>query len=168
MSLYESLRVEPLGPTHDRASFRCGVPELDLYLQRQARQDVDRHLATVFVFSPDGVRVDAFYTLSNRSILSEHLPSELAAKLPRYQIPATLLGRMAVDEAHRGRGLGTYVLLHALRRALNASKAVASWAVVVDAKRGAREFYLRNGFIAFPSQPERLFITMKAIGTWLG
>jgi len=168
VNLYDDLRIEPLTTAHDRSSFSCGVPELDLYLQRQARQDVDRHLATVFVFSRDGVRVDAFYTLSARSVLAEHLPANLAAKLPRYQIPATLLGRMAVDEAHRGRGLGTYVLLHALKRALNASTQVASWAVVVDAKQGAREFYLKNGFISFPSQPERLFITMKAIQNWLG
>jgi len=168
VNMYEDLRVESLAPYHDRASFSCGVHELDLYIQRQARQDVDRHLATVFVFSADDIHIDAFYTLSARSVLAEHLPADLATKLPRYQIPATLLGRMAVGEAHRGRGLGTYVLFHALKRALRTSKEIASWAVVVDAKQGAREFYLKYGFIPFPSQPDRMFLTMKTIEKWLG
>jgi predicted GNAT family N-acyltransferase len=106
--------------------------------------------------------------IPQEAFLAVHLPADLATKLPRYQIPATLLGRMAVGEAHRGRGLGTYVLFHALKRALRTSKEIASWAVVVDAKQGAREFYLKYGFIPFPSQPDRMFLTMKTIEKWLG
>ena len=60
------------------------------------------------------------------------------------------------------------MLFHALKRALRTSKEIASWAVVVDAKQGAREFYLKYGFIPFPSQPDRMFLTMKTIEKWLG
>ena len=48
------------------------------------------------------------------------------------------------------------------------SQQVASWAVVVDAKAGAREFYLKHDFVALPLQSERLFLAMGAIERLFG
>jgi hypothetical protein len=52
--------------------------------------------------------------------------------------------------------------MHALERAWLGSQQVASWAVVVDAKLGARAFYLKYDF-APPLKPDRLFLPMKTI-----
>ena len=41
--------VEPLGSSHDRASFSCGVPALDRYFQKQATQDVRRRVTACYV-----------------------------------------------------------------------------------------------------------------------
>jgi len=161
-------KVERLAKTHDRTAFRCGVPALDDYIRQQARQDSDRWLANVFVLTDDGKRIAAFYTLSALSLLPETLPDVVASKLPRLPLPVTLLGRMAVDEDYRGRGLGEFILLHALHRALQSSVEVASWAVIVDAKIGARSFYLKNGFIPLPDQPDRLYLPMKEIEKLFG
>ena len=49
MTLADGLVIEPLGKQHDRATFSCGIPELDRYLVRQAVQDVRRRIARVFV-----------------------------------------------------------------------------------------------------------------------
>lgn len=155
--------VELLGPLHDRAGFHCGVPALDAYFWRQARQDSERNLATVFVLSSDGKTVAGFYTLSSSSVLNEDLPKHLAKKLPRFPIPVTLLGRMAVSSTLRGQGLGEFLLMLALERALLGSREVASWAVIVDAKQGAREFCLKYDFLPFPTQPDRLFLPMRDI-----
>lgn len=156
-------RIEPLASHHDRAAFSCGVAALDVYLQRQARQDFDRNLAAIFVLTRDSRTVDGFYTLSAHSILAAELPESLARKLPRFPLPATLLGRMAISESLRGRRLGEYLLMHALERAWIGSREVASWAVVVDAKAGAREFYLKFDFLPLPSNPDRLFLPMVTI-----
>jgi len=156
-------RVEPLGPGHERTGFCCGNPGLDNYLQQQAGQDQKRKLAAVFVLTADGQSVNGFYALSALSILAAELPPEVAKKLPRFPLPVTLLGRMAVAQSLQGKGWGEFLLLHALERAVQASRQVASWAVVVDAKAGAREFYLKHGFIQFPTQPDRLFLPMKTI-----
>ena len=158
-------RVEPLGPNHDRAAFSCGVSELDAYLKRQASQDLKRNLAAVFILTADGKNVAGFYTLSAHSILAANLPNDLAKKLPRYPIPVTLLGRMAIAQSLQGQGWGEFLLLHALKRAWIGSRQVASWAVVVDAKAGAREFYLHHDFTPLPNWPNRLFLPMKAIET---
>lgn len=156
-------RIEPLGPAHDRAGFSCGVPALDAYIQRQARQDMERSLAAVFLLTRDGETIDGFYTLSAHSILAADLPEAQAKKLPRFPLPVTLLGRMAVSESVRGQGLGEFILMHALERALLGSRQVASWAVVVDAKENARDFYLKYEFLPLPSRPGRLFLPMKTI-----
>lgn len=156
-------RIEPLSHRHDRAGFSCGVPVLDAYIERQARQDMERNLAAVFVLTKDGTTVDGFYTLSAHSILAADLPEAQAKKLPRFPLPVTLLGRMALRESLHGQGLGEWTLMHALERALIGSRQVASWAVVVDAKEGARDFYLSYDFVALPSRPSRLFLPMKTI-----
>jgi predicted GNAT family N-acyltransferase len=156
-------RIEPLAPNHDRATFSCGLAALDLYLQRQARQDMERNLAAVFVLTPDGKTIAGFYTLSAHSIQAADLPEKLAGKLPRFPLPVTLLGRMAVSHTLHGRRLGEFLLMHALERPWTGSQQVASWAVVVDAKAGARDFYLKFDFVPLPSQPDRLFLPMKTI-----
>jgi GNAT superfamily N-acetyltransferase len=155
--------IEPLGSHHDRAAFSCGVAELDVYLERQAGQDMKRKLAAVFILTADSKAVAGYYTLSAHSILAADLPREMALKLPRFPLPVTLLGRMAVAESLHGQGLGEFLLLHALERALHGSRQIASWAVVVDAKAGARDFYLKHDFLPFPAQPARLFLPMKTI-----
>jgi hypothetical protein len=53
--------------------------------------------------------------------------------------------------------------MDALKRAWRASREVASWAVVVDAKEGVREFYLKYDFVALVTQPNRLFLAMRSI-----
>jgi GNAT superfamily N-acetyltransferase len=156
-------RIEPLGPDHDRASFCCGNPELDSYFQQQAGQDEKRKLAAIFILTADGKAVAGFYTLSAHSVDANEMPPDLAKKLPRFPVPVTLLGRMAVAQSLQGQGLGEFLLIHALERALLASRQVASLAVIVDVKSGARNFYLRHDFIPFQTRPGRLFLPMKTI-----
>jgi len=156
-------KVEPLSSRHDRAAFCSGVTALDIYIQRQARQDLERNLAAVFVITSDGKTIAGFYSLSAHSILAADLPEQLTRKLPRFPLPVTLLGRMAVSQSLRGQGFGEFLLMHALERAWLGSQQVASWAVVVDAKIGARDFYLKYDFVPPPLQPDRLFLPMKTI-----
>jgi GNAT superfamily N-acetyltransferase len=157
-------RIEPLADSHDRGSFSCGVHPLDTYLRQQIKQDVARRIASAFVLTRDGVEVAGYYTLSSLSLLGVELPEPLAKKLPsRAAVGVTLLGRMAVSEVWKGKQLGRLLLMDALGRALKASRQVASWAVVVDAKEGARDFYLKHDFLPLPSQPNRLFLPLKTI-----
>ena len=158
-------QVEPLGDKHNRAAFSCGVEALDRYLRRQAGQDVSKHVAAAFVITPDGETVAGFYTLSAHVVNLGDLPENVAKKLPRYpNVPATLLGRLAVSKDFRGQGIGELLLLDAFKRVLANTREVASAVVVVDAKdERSREFYLRHDFIPLPSQPNRLFYPVKTI-----
>jgi len=158
-----TFRIEPLGREHERESFSCGVRELDAYIRHQAGQDSRRDLATVFVLTPNGRQIVGYYTLSAHTLNARDLPAEIGRKLPRFPIPVTLLGRMAVSETSRGQGIGKLLLMDALERAWLSSMQVASWAVVVDTKAGARDFYLKHEFLQLPRSPDRLYLLMKSI-----
>jgi ribosomal protein S18 acetylase RimI-like enzyme len=159
-------RVTALGKQHDRSGFSCGAEPLDRYLREQAGQDARKRVAVPFVLREGkGNAVLGYYTLSALSVDVGAWPEDVARKLPKYPfVPATLLGRLAVDRGLRGKGAGEHLLMDALRRALAASREVASVAVVVDAKDdNAVSFYRRYGFITFPDQPNRLFLPMATI-----
>lgn len=106
-----------------------------------------------------------YYTLSALGVDVAAWPDDVAPTPPRSPaVPATLLGRLAVDRRLRGQGMGEYLLIDALRRALEASRQVASAAIVVDAKDDAAlAFCRRHEFIPFADQPSRLFLPMAMI-----
>ena len=160
------LIVEPLRDHHDRTAFSCGKKALDDYIRRQARQERDRRVAAVFVLTGDKPsEVLGYYSLSSISISLGDLPKAIARKLPRYpDVPAVLLGRLAIAKTVQGRGFGEYLLMDALKRALDRSRDVAAYAVVVDAiDDHGKGFYAKCGYREFPDRPERLFLTMATI-----
>ncbi len=156
-------RVEPLGARHDRAGFSCGVDALDRFFRAQAGQDSRKRVATCFVLVAADGAVAGYYTLSAASIALADLPPRLAKILPRYpSIPATLMGRLAVDRSRRGRGLGELLLFDAFSRTLRSE--IASYAFVVDAKDDAAQaFYERYRFLRLPSAGRRLFLPLAEI-----
>jgi hypothetical protein len=159
------LRSESLSPSHDREAFTCGVTALDNYLQRQASQDMRRHVAAVFVMiSEDQPQtILGYYTLASYAVETSGLPDETAKKLPRYPTtPATLIGRLARAVDHPG--LGGLLLADALGRILANTREVASALVVVEAKDDSAEsFYRKHGFIPFGASVRKLFLPMKTI-----
>ena len=158
--------IEPLGKGHDRDSFSSGCAPLDRYLRQQARQDADKRIAAPFVLiAPPAARVLGYYTLSASTVDASELPDALTKKLPRYpQLPVTLLGRLAVDQSMKGRGMGEFLLMDALRRSLEAAANIAAMAVPVDAKDAAAEaFYRHFSFLPLQQRPARLYLSMKTI-----
>jgi len=161
-----SLTIEPLGANHDRAAFSCGVTPLDGYLKTQAGQDMKKNLAAVYVATPDGKTIAGYYTLSAYSVRLDSIPAAIAKRLTRMpDVPTTLIGRLATNSTLHGQGIGTLLLTNALKRALDNSSLVASWAVIVDAKDAkAVDFYRKFGFIEIPAiTPRRLFLPMETI-----
>jgi len=159
-------RIEPLTRAHQRGAFDCGSEPLNRYLQQQARQDAEKHVAAPFVLvTPPANEVLGYYTLSASVINADELPAELIKKMPRYrQLPVTLLGRLAVDRRARGQGMGEFLLVNALHRSLEASTDIAAMAILVDAKdEAAVAFYRHFNFLTLQQQPARLFLPMSAV-----
>lgn len=161
----KGFRLEPLA-NQDRAEFSCGAPSLDDYIRRQAGQDSRRQVATVFLLIDDSTGLLAgYYTLSSTSIVATALPESMRKRLPRHDaFPATLLGRLAVDQRQKERGLGKWLLVDACIRSLLQSTAIASLAVVVDAlDDSAERFYATFGFQRLGTPGRRLFLPMASI-----
>ena len=157
--------IEALARHHNRARFQCGSDALDRYIREQASQDARRNVSRVFVAIPaDLEEIAAFYTLSAGSVERESLPEGLMKRLPRYPVPVALLGRLGVDRRWSGQGLGSALLIDALRRVRLASDTLAVYAVVVDAKdERAHAFYKHFDFIELPDSPRRLFLPFPTI-----
>ncbi len=155
--------IELLRAHHDRRGFMCGKESLDRYFQRQVTQDARRHLATPFVMVMPDRRIGGFYTLSSTALRLGDLPEDIARRLPRYPlIPATLIGRLAIDQRYHGQGWGRFLFLDALYRCSRSE--VASFAIIADAiDDEARGFYVHHGFLPLPDSPYRLFRRMSDI-----
>ena len=110
-------------------------------------------------------RILGFYTLSAYGVRLTELPGHVVKKLPKYPlIPATLLGRLAVSQAHQGQKLGRLLLMDALHRSWKNSAQVASVGVVAEAiDEAARSFYLNHEFIPLLDHPRKLFIAMQTV-----
>lgn len=161
--------IESLSPQHDRENFDCGITPLNNYLQKQARQDITRFLSAVFILEDtDKQKIAGYYTLSATAIQLADLPNTITKKLPKYPlIPATLLGRLAINLKYQGQGLGTFLLFDALHRCQ--VNEIPSMAVIVDAKdEKAKAFYEYHQFIPFVQQPQRLYLPMTTIMKILG
>jgi GNAT superfamily N-acetyltransferase len=79
-------------------------------------------------------------------------------------VPVVLLGRLAVDRTVQGRGLGSFLLIDALRRAQHSSEQVGIRAVEVDAlDDAARRFYLKFGFVSLADDLNHLFLAMHVV-----
>jgi GNAT superfamily N-acetyltransferase len=160
-------RFEPLGARHDRATFSSGVPELDEYLRVLAGQHARKKISATTVLLVDSpYRIAGYHSLSSARLNLGELPPALAKLYPRYAegIPATLLGRLAVDQSYRGQGWGEILLVNALERAWLTTDVVASAFMIVRAVDArATRFYRRYGFSEFPGDPGRLYLPMKTV-----
>lgn len=154
-----------LSTKHSKHKFICGKDMLDKYLHTQAKQDVKRKLTACFILSDNETVVKGYYTLSNTSINRDFLPEAIIKKLPLSynHLPATLLGRLAVDLNYKGQGIGTNLLMDALRRSYHNSLQIASMAVIVDPlDNEAKSFYNHFGFIMLPDSG-KMFMPMAQL-----
>ncbi|HWY74060.1 MAG TPA: GNAT family N-acetyltransferase, partial [Verrucomicrobiae bacterium] len=164
--------VEPLDAAkHRRNDFSCEAPELTEFLRKRALKEMESRASACFVLVPDDDmgRIAGYYTLSAATVSLAKLHADLAKRLPRYpDLPATLLGRLARDQAFRGSGLGGILLTSALRRALENTVVIGSVAVVTDPiDERAAVFYRRYGFRAYDETGRRLVMGMVEISACL-
>ena len=157
--------IAKLNADHDRSAFSCGKAPLDACLQSLASQYENRRLGRTYVATlTPSTRVAGYYTLAAGSIGASSLPANLRKKLPKHPIPTIHLGRLAVDQAYRGQGLGAMLLFHALRSALYWSEKLGVYAIdlwAIDDE--ARAFYEKYGFISLEDAPLHLYLPLKTV-----
>ncbi|MEB8535828.1 GNAT family N-acetyltransferase [Acidithiobacillus ferriphilus] len=155
--------VAPLDAAHDRTAFNSGSEPLDRYLREVVTQDIRRRVAACFIALAGGQRIAGYYTLASASLLLADLPATTAKKLPRYPtVPVVRMGRLAVDKAFKGQGLGEALLADALDRATRSG--IAAYALMVDAEdEVAAGFYRHHGFVALSGLPLTLFLPLATV-----
>lgn len=156
----------PISPDDRLDRFDCGKPALNDFLRRRALKNEGKASRTYGVCSAAG-EVVAFYTLAAGAVELEEVPGSLRRNMPN-PLPIMVLGRMAVDLSHAGRGLGKGMMREAMQRVLEASRNVGARALVVHAiDDEAVTFYTPFGFHAFPTGNRTLFLPVETIAASL-
>ena len=160
-----SLRIEPLDPKkHDRTAFESGIARVDNFLKRTAKkQQADDHTRVQVAVSTDAVVV-GYYALNAHQI-------ELPETCRFGAIPAAYLSMLGVSSTVQGQGVGQLLMADAFLRVLNAGHQIGLAALILDvidddgeaAAHRRQAFYHRLGFQSFPSQPQRMFITLDTL-----
>lgn len=157
--------IERLGNHHDKAEFSCGKPVLDRFIREQASQYEKKEVGRTFVAVRENeTRVLGYYTLAAGSLGFEHFPEAQRKKLPKHPVPVVLLGRLAVDSSMKGKGLGSDLLIDALKRTAQSAEIIGAFAMFVESLDiDAKGFYERFGFIPLVDQELHLYLPLKTI-----
>lgn len=150
---------EHLAARHDVSAFDSGIPELDTWLKRRALQNEASGASRTYVVAAEG-RIVGYYALATGAIAQHEATGKVRRNMPEA-IPVMVIGRLAVDRAHQGKGLGSALLRDALLRTLNAASIVGIRAVLLHAiSDDAKRFYEKAGFSTSPVDPMTMMITL--------
>jgi predicted N-acetyltransferase YhbS len=146
-----TLKLRRLAETDDLGAFSCGDADLEDFLKTDARYLEGSDLTRVFVAALDGRVVGYIALLADTIELKtpEKKKMGLGGGTPNpRQFPALKVGRLAVDNAFKGQGLGTYLMRLAFDHALIIQHQVGCRLLTVDAYQKSVDFYLKLGFVA--------------------
>jgi GNAT superfamily N-acetyltransferase len=150
---------DKLSPEHDLSAFDSGEVVLDEWLRRRASPNEAAGASRTFVVCA-GKRVAGYYSLAVGAAAREQVPGRIKRNMPD-PIPVMILGRLAVDKAFHGRGIGTGLLKDAVLRTMQAAEIAGVRALLVHAiSDAAKRFYEFHGFIGSPVDPMTVMINL--------
>jgi len=160
-------KIELLSKSHDRDGFDCGSEPLNLFLKQTARQHAERGISRTYVLVEENAvapkTIIGFFALNLCQIKSEALAPDMAKKLPQ-DVSGVRLGRLARAKEFKGQGIGSILMVAAMKKFLEIFDRAGGIGLFVDAKdEKAKEFYEGFGFVPLPSNEFKLFLPVKTI-----
>lgn len=109
-------------------------------------------------------RVVGYYAIATAMVRRGSLPSAKLRKGMPEEVPLLLIGRLVLDAAYQGQGIGTDLLSDALRRCLAAAEIAGARAVIAHAIDDvAVRFYQRHGFLLSPLGESRMLMPIETV-----
>lgn len=144
----------PLAAEDDRTSFDCGRESLNQWFQRHAWRNQEAGVTRTSVVCDSTTRDIVGYV----SLSATHIERAWLSKAERRNrpdpIPAALLGQLAVDRRHQGRGDARSLMFFALTTAVRFSNDIGCFCVLTHPlDEGVRAFYRSFGFEDLPFDP---------------
>ena len=148
-----------LNPEHDVSAFSSGTSSLDEWLRKRALANQDTGASRTYVVA-NGNRVVGYYALANGSVAAIEAPAKIRRNMPD-PLPVMILGRLAIDTALQGKGLGSDLLRDAVLRTMQVAEIAGIRAMLVHALDArAAKFYERSGFMPSPVRPLTYFLPL--------
>lgn len=149
-----------LATDHQLDDFACNVDSLNDWLKKRAYQNQLSGASRTYVVL-EGKRVVGYYCLASGALELNDAPTQVRRNMPN-PIPVAILGRLAVDKSFQGKGLGVALLQDAVVRTAQAGGILGIRGILVHALSiEAKAFYEHHGFVASPTQPMTLILSLK-------
>ncbi len=169
IGLFSVKQIELLSKHHDRKGFDCGENALNQFLQRTARQHIQKGLSRTFVLvdTEQPSVIIGFFTLTLCEVQVDNLPSRWAKKYPDV-VPGVKLARLAVSKEFQKLGIGSILLVESMKRAKVIADNAGVIGLFVDAKSfEVKKYYQRFGFEGTEENPLLLFLPLSTINDLL-
>jgi len=149
----------PLTAEDDRQNFDCGRESINQWFRRHAWRNQQTGVSrTNVVCDPTTGAIIGCVSLCAAQIEREFLPKSAQRNQPQV-LPAALLGQLAIDRRHQGRGYARSLLWFALTNAVKFSRDIGCFGVLTHPlDDNVRTFYRRFGFENLPFDPRRAMI----------
>ena len=145
---------------HQLDDFSCNVDSLNDWLKKRAYQNQLSGASRTYVVL-EGKRVIGYYCLASGALELNDAPSHVRRNMPN-PIPVAILGRLAVDKSFQSKGFGVALLQDAVIRTAQAGDILGIRGLLVHALSiEAKAFYEHHGFVASPTQPMTLILSLK-------
>ena len=142
--------------------FDCGVDSLDDWLKRRAYPNQVNGASRTYVVV-EGKKVVGYYCLASGAMDLNDTPAAIRRTMPD-PVPVASLGRLAVAKSYQGRRLGVALLQGAVVRTAQAAGILGIRGLLVHALSvKAKTFYEHHGFVASPTQPMTLILSLKLV-----
>lgn len=155
---------------HDRSAFSCGFGPIDNFLKSSLSDQIKMGMVAAWIATANSdPAVLGFYTLGAMAVRADVGPDKWQrAGVP--DIPVIYIRAIAVREEMQGKGLGTALVVDAMRRCLSIANEMGAAAIVLDVLKDDNFdrrfcFYRDLGFkpLMDPQNPTRLFISMADV-----
>lgn len=158
------LAPEMLRPDHPIGDFKSRAPVLNTWLTKTSQRNAGQgYSKTYVVCTADRSQVVGYYCLAAGAV-------QRAAALKRMQrnapdpIPVMILGRLAVDQAWEGRGIGPGMLRDAIIRSHQVAQIAGIAALLAHClDEQAKIFYHKADFKPSPLNPLTMMLTLAEI-----
>lgn len=160
---------------HDRSAFSCGFAPIDNFLKSSLSEQIKNGMITVWIATAEGdAAVLGFYTLGAMAVRSDLGPKKWQrAGVP--DIPVIYIRAVAVHKDMHSKGVGTALLVDAMKRCIEIADKMGAAAIVLDVLEDEHfdrrwSFYTDLGFqpLGDPDNPHRVFISMSDVRATLG
>jgi GNAT superfamily N-acetyltransferase len=149
-----------LAADYQLGDFTCGVDSLDDWLKRRAHPNQVNGASRTYVVT-EGKKVVGYYCLASGALELSDTPTSIRRNMP-VPVPVAILGRLAVDKSCQGRGLGVALLQNVVVRTAQAAGILGIRGLLVHSLSiEAKAFYEHHGFVASPTQPMTLILSLK-------
>jgi len=127
-----SIIIEAITLQHNRKVFDCGVTELNLFLQQQARQKTAKRISKTYVACRDSIpdTILGYHTLTGYSVTTP--PAHKDYKKYPHPLSAVKLARLAVARSQQGLGIGERLLIDAIYRTVLVAQQISAIGLFVD------------------------------------